>query len=153
MTDEENLSRLEITDPSSRRPAESAVEEELEKEVGEEAEDDSQEPKDERKPAKGGRSEPEDLDEYLDEVAGKRIAELTRKIEELESRMAKPPEREEPRQARREPQKAEPPQAEKVARRQSQFVSRTSGRDGSALSPEERATRSVEELMRKRGLL
>jgi len=94
-----------------------------------------------------------DLSDYLDELAGKQIAALTKRIGELESALKGAP-APEPRAEKTAEAPAKPDQgSDRVARRQSQFISRTSSRDGNALSPEERAHRSVEELMRKRNLL
>jgi len=96
--------------------------------------------------------ESEDLSDFLDEVAGKQIIDMKKEIQKLrlmvEQRESAAP------KADRAPANPAPTRVDdKVGKRQSQFVSRTSQRDGTAMSPTERATRSVEELMRKRGIL
>lgn len=159
MAEEENTrSPLDIVDPSSRRPSDPEVDESRDDE-GEETEDETEvdaeaeKEKPAEKKAKASKEAEDDLSDYLDEVAGRKIAELTKKIAALEARLSGGATRQ-PEQAV-QPVRAEPSKStdEKVARRQSQFVARTSSRDGNALSPEERATRNVEELMRKRGLI
>jgi hypothetical protein len=158
MAEEENTrSPLDIVDPSTRRPSDPEVDESREDEGDETENEDKVEPEAEKETPADKKAKPseaeDDLSDYLDEVAGRKIAELTKKIAALEARVSggntRPPER------TVQPVRPEPSKStdEKVARRQSQFVARTSSRDGNALSPEERATRNVEELMRKRGLI
>ena len=152
MTDEEN-NRLDIKDPSASSPSpadEVAVDNDGDFEA--ETDVDAGEKKATPRPKAEDAGEPEDLSDFLDEVAGKRIIDLQKEIANLRKLV------EQRESDGRKPVKAETAPApaqegDRVAKRQSQFVSRTSSREGTSLTPVERATRSVEELMRKRGLL
>jgi hypothetical protein len=152
---EPTKSRFDIEDPLSAKaiPADDVAVDEAEDAVEEIDEESDEAPATKRNKKVDDSNDDEDLSEYLDEVAGKRIAELTGEIAKLR-KLVEERERTQPPSGTAAPAaKKNPPADDKVARRQSQFVSRASGREGSALSPVDRATRSVEELMRKRGLL
>ena len=163
----DSTNRFDIIDPSAApsKPADPAVEPDVETadvDAGDGATADSdaqpepkaETPKPASKPASKPIEEP-DLSEYLDEVAGKQITELRRQIDELKQiiRGGNAAPKAEPKPAPAAEKALADTRDDRVSRRQSQFISRTSSRDGNALSPEERAQRSVEELMRKRQLL
>lgn len=154
MTDEKP-NPLDIKDPSTSVPSpaeEIAVDDQDDFEGDVDVDAQVEEKKATPRPKSEDAGEPEDLSDFLDEVAGKRIMDLQKEIANLRKLV------EQRESDGRKPVKAETASApaqngDKVAKRQSQFVSRTSSREGTSLSPVERATRSVEELMRKRGIL
>lgn len=150
MTDEKH-DPLDIKDPSSS-PAEDFAVDDHQEDNEADVDVSVEEKKATPQPKAEDAGEPEDLSDFLDEVAGKRIMDLQKEIANLRKLV------EQRESDGRNPVKAQADPApaqggDKVAKRQSQFVSRTSSREGTSLTPVERATRSVEELMRKRGLL
>lgn len=152
MTEDQN-DRLDIKDPSASAPSpaeEIAVDDEGDFEADVDGQVD--EKKATPRPKAEDAGEPEDLSDFLDEVAGKRIIDLQKEIANLK-KLVEQRESDGRKTVKAETAPAPAQDGDKVAKRQSQFVSRTSSREGTSLTPVERATRSVEELMRKRGLL